>query len=258
MPGRHYGGKVVTLVLAGLWVLAGGASARGETIIFTNTHAEVFVTLANGSLNLSVFDEDNEVEYAANQVFFFVPSLAQTTRPAGSQFDFLGVPPGAPIWVLPQVQNPQLNYVGIGAEDLDPDDFMGDLQLQLVGFRGPAGAQYSAFQTSPFGQILLYIATSDGISPGDFVPFGAGNELHYNQVFTAPGIYELDYQAVGTLANGMVVTSPVTTYTFGVETLPAGAVPEPGTLTLLGVGCVAVVAPLLRRRTKKVAGGQRG
>src|SRR5690348_1751594 len=73
--------------------------------------------LAHGHTDLSInYDPDTKawdfhpgsdtlgVEFAPDEVVLKVKAAAQSTVPSDSHFAFLGTP-GAPIWILPKVQN---------------------------------------------------------------------------------------------------------------------------------------------------------
>ena len=81
---------------------------------------------ALGGWDLHIHDETDLTEYAPDEAFLGVGWQAQQARPAGVQFDFIGVGAGDPVWILPQVQDPSLLFLGLGAEELDPDNLFED------------------------------------------------------------------------------------------------------------------------------------
>jgi surface-anchored protein len=207
---------------------------------------------ALGGWDLHIHDEDDLTEYAPGEAFLGVGWQAKQARPAGAQFDFIGVGAGAPVWILPQVQDPALNFLGLGAEELDPDNLFQDwdpdgagglasarwLQINLVSMTGPG--QFSAWLNG--APPTVGFATSDGIGATDVTYILAGGHTDYNWAFTQPGTYELTFTATGTLAGGAVSTSAPATYTFVVAEGP-----EPATLALCLVA-LPLAARLRRRR----------
>jgi surface-anchored protein len=231
----------LTVVTAAL-TMAGPCAARADLILLTREHVDLDIRFEGGALELGLHDEDNDRELAADEGFLFVGPAARTTQPADPRFNFLGAGAGNPVWVLPQVQNPSLLFFGIGTEEIDDGTFRNDeVTLSLRGVRGPG--QFSLWATDAFGSPVVFLATSDGITPNDLIRVPTSSEVHFNSGFTAPGLYEIDFQASAVLPNGTPVSSEVTTYFFGVEAV----VPAPASLTLLALGC-GLAVPLLRRR----------
>lgn len=191
--------------------------------------------------DLHVHDEDNDIEYEADEILFYGGANTVLSRPGGSQWDFVGVGAGENFWVLPQGFDPNKVYLGIAAEEIDSGVFQNDVvTLALAAVRGPG--EFSLYQVDGVGNPIVYMATSNGIDANDKVVVPVGGHGHFNWAFTQTGLYEIDFFAFGTLADGTYSESDVVTYYFGVE-----AVPEPATLLALGAGASAL---LLRRRKK--------
>lgn len=222
--------------------------ALAQPIIWDH-HVDIGIDYtALGGWDLHIHDEDDLTEYAPDGAILGVGWQAQQARPAGAQFDFIGVGAGDPVWILPQVQDPALNFLGIGAEELDPDNLFEDwdpdgagglasarwLQLDLVSVTGPG-----AFSAWLNGGPTVSFATSDGITASDRALVLAGGHTDYNWAFTQPGTYEVTLQASGRLAGGAVSTSAPATYTFVVA-----AAPEPASLAL----CLLALPLAARRR----------
>lgn len=210
------------------------------TTILTNEHADIGIGYEDGMWDLHIHDEDNDVELEADETLIYIGSAGKTVRWAGSQWDFLGNNAGDDLWILPQTQNPQLVFLGIAGEEIDPGVFEGNVvHLFLSAVRGPG--EFSVYSSDPGGNPTVRMASSDGITGDDFIPIPVGGHAHFNFALTAQGVYEIDLFAQGTI-NGQTVTSDVQTYYFGAE-----AVPEPTTMALLGLGAAALAA---RRKRK--------
>lgn len=242
--------------LTGLLVMTGlgGAAALGFDQVFTTTHADIGIGYKSGAWDLHVHDEDNDIEYEPSEVLFFAGENTKAARPAGAQWDFLGVGAGADYWTLPQFQVPDKNYIGVGTEEIAAGTFASYfesdprvsaegawIRLSLVGVNGPG--DFSAWTSDAFGEPQEWMSSFGGITAADSLFVGEESEAHFNWSFTATGLYEISFQASAFITNDLggleLVASAPVVYNFGVE-----AIPEPGAALLLSVGMLAG----LRRR----------
>lgn len=215
---------------------------------------------------LTARDEDGKQEYGGQRegfadpltVILHVPASAQFEVPDDPAYNFLG-PAGAPIWVLPQVQEPGLLFLGFSTENktsqsnwvahnvspdhlvrgIAPGTFLNNqITLRLESFSGPG--DFSVFTTDSFGMPVIAFRTDDGLSSADSRTFTPSNHVHFNWSFSEPGTYIIGLRASGTLAGGGdVSSSDITYFRFDV-------IPEPGTGALL-----AVVAGLFFARRRR-------
>lgn len=217
-------------------------NTNAQTVL-TSGHTDVGIVYEDSAWNLHIGQHEATppAEYAPNEAILQAGPASQTTIPANSAFGFLGAA-GSPVYVLPEVHNSALIFLGFGAEELPSDLFQNDeVTVSLRAIFGPG--QFSVYDVDPFGNPTVFMNSGDGIGAGDAVVLAAGDHRHVNWAFSAPGTYQVDFEASGTLAAGDQFTSsgPVT-YTFEV-------VPEPGTLTLLALGGLSILGATLRRRS---------
>ncbi len=192
------------------------AAAQDFDAVLKMGHADVGVAY-EGAWDLHVHDEENDVEYEPADVLLYVGPQAEEVRVEDVRFDFIGVGAGETYWRLPDVDNPQLLFLGIGGEELEAGTFQGgSVQLQLKVVNGPG--QFSVWQNTDTGPSVA-MATSDGITGDDSLNVLEGGHAHYNWGFTALGAYEVTFEATGTLADGTAVASGDVTYFF--EVVPA-------------------------------------
>lgn len=224
-------------------------------------------------------------EFAADAALLPVVAAAKTTRPAGSDFDFIGVTAGAPMWLLPRSQNPSVLYLSVGTEELPSGDFAGPLTWTLTSVSGSGGgAAPGVFSVwNSLGGITPLMSSAGG-TPNSF-SVSAGGHTHFNYGFTAPGLYDVAFSVSAPLAaslgGGTATGSAV--YSFGVfdagsdyeypaatpwtyqgrsfsvalvgnEHIDMGvalvAVPEPSAAVLCGLGAVGLGWVGLRRRIR--------
>ncbi len=237
--------------LAGMAALLLGLlfdSPAAAQTIFTMEHADVNVRFENGQLELFFLDEDNEIDSDLSDVFVFGGPNTLRVRPADPRFLFIGVDAGQPVWILPQTRLPEIIWIGFGSEEVPEGALLDDeVTISLISVLGPAGSQFSVWQTDPFGNPTVFMATFDGISANDRVVLGAEDEDHFNWGFTAPGIYEIAFQVSGRLLDGTPIQSEVATLTVGIQSLPA-VIPEPASLGLFTIGGVGLWFAHVRRR----------
>ena len=263
-----------TLTLVSLAALAAAASAQSFANAFSEGHTDGLAVGRNAA-DPQRFDfftkHDNDLtgeeeEYDPSTTLLVAKPETLISRPAGTNFDFIGTDAGQPFYWLPQTQygDPVLD-LGTAAEDLvgsqfgtyDPDGPGGKgvgkwVKFALQSVTGLNGAAAPGFFSSWSGDndgtdvpglSQVNIATSDGISASDAIIIGVGGHVHYNWGFSAPGYYETTWIASSTLSDGSSITSLPTKVTFLAGAQP---VPEPTTMAALGLGALA----LLKRRRK--------
>jgi hypothetical protein len=216
---------------------------------------EVDVALTfGGALGLELVDvPGGEVAYDPADVLLFVGPAARTAQPANPAFAFIGAGAGNPVWIVPQIENPNVLYLGLEAEDIDPGTFAtyfeadprvsatGEfVRVSFVDVRGPG--QFSVWEIGPAGELTVWASTAQGgLTAADayFTTSGAP-DVHLNYGFTAPGLYEVDVvlstfvRVPGEELLRPVASGPIT-LTFGVEA-GVSAVPEPASCGLLALG----------------------
>jgi surface-anchored protein len=206
-----------------------GVAIEDGTEVFLHYHFHADAVLDGSELG-------DEAEYEPADVITVVPDPA-APRPAGAQWDFTGTSEGGNLWYISQVQEPGKPWLGLGTEEIDAGDITGDVTLTLSDFDGPG--EFSLWDSDSFGEPIVKLSTDDNVTSFQ-IP--AATHAHSNWGFTAAGVYELEFTATLTLSGGGPTISDTETFTFHVS-----EVPEPGSLSLLGVGATA----LLRRKRQR-------
>jgi surface-anchored protein len=236
-------GRIRQLGLAAL--LTTGLASQAQTLVGTGgEHVDVgaaYDETAN-EWELHVHDEDNDVEYfPATDARLFIGYGANTTMPAGSQWSFIGSA-GSETWILPGTPTPGLMLLGFGAEEIDLGIFVDDqFNMALKGVSGPG--TFAVFDLDAFNNPLVLMNSGDGINGADahILPAGAHQDL--NWAFSAPGDYTITFVASGVSRLNGATSSGDVNYLFHVQ-----PVPEPGVMTLAGVGALAVLLVRKMRR----------
>lgn len=203
--------------VAAVLALAGVASPADAAprVVLDQGHVDVVgVAFENGAFDLHVHDEEHAVEYSPSEVELVAKPASKTSVPDDPSYNFLGTA-GSPVWILPQVQDPELLWPGIGAEEIASGVFTDDaLKVDVVDVSGPADV--SIFTTDPFGTPTVLADSGDGLP--DTINTTAGGHMHANWAFEAPGYYKLKVRVSGKLAaTGKTVTSSIATYCFKVD-----------------------------------------
>ena len=216
---RHTSVRVLVgaAAMAGVLAAAGPAQAACP-VVLDHGHVDVVgLAYEDSRLQIAVHDESGavEVEHAPEDVVLRALPAARTTVPGGPAYAFLGTA-GQPVWILPEVQNPDLLWAGFGAEELQPGIFKDDaVDVKFLSLSGPG--RLAVYTDDVFGDPeTVLVDSGDGLP--DTVGLHAGDHTHANWAFSKPGTYTLQVQAGGRLAaDNRQVTSRTVTYTFQVQ-----------------------------------------
>ena len=227
-------GRIRQLGLAVL--LTTGLASQAQTPLFEG-HTDVGIDYdSTGNVwNLHIHDEVNNVEYSPpSDALLVVKYAAHGSVSPGPQWSFLG-PAGSSVWTLPKVQDPNLLFLGFGAEEIADGTFVGNqFTMALKGVTGPGN--FTVYDTDAFGGPVVWMNSGNGISGADAVTLPSGAHSHVNWTFSAPGDYSVLFEASGISTLNGATTSGNVGYSFRVE-----AVPEPATGALVGVGALACI-----------------
>ncbi len=228
--------KGTFIVFFGVGMLAGSATAA----VLQSGHADLGLGYEEG-WHLHIHVEHGMVdgleildhEYEPDALTVLVPNRMTGGRPAGAAWDPIGNAAGANTWLLPAVGQVGVPFLGIGAEEIAPGDFVNDaLTLTLAQVVSPSGnGHFALYTTDGFGQPQFGMSSYDGgITAADAITVPAGGHMHFNYSFTELGLWAVTFEASGThWVDGPTAGSG--TYYFHV-------VPEPAALAMLGLGIV--------------------
>jgi surface-anchored protein len=199
-------------------------------------HADIIDVRSEGGTLVGRTKDDSGEEPVIREpgeVLLHAKPESQVTVPPGfPEYAFLG-DPGDPVWILPEVEDPNLLWPGWSTEELSFEQFPGaSLTLRLLDLRGPG--EFSVFVSDPVGQPIVFFDSARAVPQ----EIEISNQLHQhvNWAFEAQGLYVMTVEVIGTRADGaQVSTGPIDYHWFvgDVANLPAD-VPAT-TLTVAGL-----------------------
>jgi surface-anchored protein len=198
---------------------AQGTLPADQFAVLTREHTDglcvLYDTAKSPPLSVVAWQRDAGLDLPTNQVIFVAKEQSRLTLPAGTPFGDAG----APFWILPQSQNPNLLYLGINVERVPSGIFSGPISIRLKRLEGPG--YFMVWQAIGPGQYNIRINTRDGVSAADgFQPLVGAHE-HFNWGFSTTGVYCATFQAVGQrIGESTNITSPESTFVFHVLPLP--------------------------------------
>lgn len=263
--------RICTIVAAAILLadgLAFSAAARATPVSYTAGHGDIGLVYDQAAPSFTMvynFDASavpvslRGTTVAPSEILTVVPdnqtapSQNSLLRPAGSQWDFLGVPAGQRIWYLPAASTTGVPFLGVSAEGLGSKaDWQGanpTILFSIVGVpqKPLPTSVVSAWDFGGAGGALRVLWSTATDPWTNAMNTFVGSHAHYNIGFSHQGTYQIELQATGTLTNGTPVTSPPTTFTFQV-------VPEPATLSLAALGGAVLLVALGRARRRPANG----
>jgi len=192
-------------------------------------HADVFeVTVDGATLRVQVKDDTHTASPATvyREPDEVILRVAGGPGPLGAEiavpdpagpYTFLGAP-GSPVWLLPQVQNPNLLWPGLSTERIGAGVLQGNTVNWIVDSVSGPGS-FHLYNTSAFGTPSVKFTSAQPWPQTLASP--VGSHAHFTWAFGALGTYTLNFRATATLADGTPVTSGPVPYTFVVGDLPA-------------------------------------
>lgn len=217
------------------------STSAAQAALYTDGHADFGAAYEDGAFNFHFHGEGATVdgierddeEFAISEITVVASTASMVILPVA--FAGLGSSVGDTVWVLPEVQNPALPFLGLATEELSASSW-GNITFTLGSVISPSGSgNFALWQSGSFGETLLRMSTAD---PGlDQVIMQPGAHSHYNWGFTEAGNWQVEFTVSGNHAVDGFVSST--------QTLNFQVIPEPSAVVLGGMGLLAAVS---RRR----------
>jgi putative ABC transporter-associated repeat protein len=223
----------------------GQAIATGQAVL-SKGHVDIGPRFVDGEWTLMVHDDsaDPSVWRQLDETVFQISDNAVLKVPEDPAYSFIGQP-GAPVYVVPQVQNPDVAWVGWNTQDPEVMETIdAGVTLTLTGVDGP-GSMFVYLQAGNFGDAdILWDSTKDEKQE---LWVDVNTHTHANWVFTEPGVYLVQAEVTADLVDGRTVTdTAVIRFAIGdaadVQSAFTGEITtsaRPGSATASGVDRVA-------------------
>lgn len=175
---------------------------EGPTVL-SRGHLDLSTRLLDGALDVSVRDDSAvpAVHRAPAGVLIDVGPQAMLPVPADPAYSFLGSP-GEPLWMLPQIQDPDLPWPGWSTEALSAAQIEGPVTWRLRRVRGPG--EFALWTNGGLGAPAVIFNSRDGLPDATAIPLGT--HAHANWGFSQAGLYCLDLQMSATTSFGRAVS----------------------------------------------------
>lgn len=176
-------------------------------VIIDRGHVDFGPTLNTGEWIIEIHDDTGSPSYwrRLEDVVIHVDDDALLDVPDSSAYDFLGLQPGTPVWVIPQTQNTDVVWTGWNTQEPNVLDQL-DLgtTLSIRGVDGP-GEVSVYLQSGNFGDPDPLWSSRDPFPQESWIE--VNTHTHANWVFSEPGIYLVDIQFDADLNTGENVSA---------------------------------------------------
>ncbi|MEU4385719.1 TIGR03773 family transporter-associated surface protein [Promicromonospora sp. NPDC023805] len=195
-----------------------------EDAVVTDGHVDVGPRFLDGEWTMLARD-DREVPSVwrdPERTVLHLGDPAVLPAPEGPDYEFLGVEPGTPLYVVPQTQAPDVVWLGWNTQDPEVvDEIEQGATLRLDGLDGP-GELFVFLQEGVSGPPNVLWNSAESLPQELWME--VNTHVHANWVFTEPGIYRLDVTMLADLADGTQAEDQSTlVFAVGEDTDPAEA-----------------------------------
>lgn len=201
---------------------------HGERVLTTG-HVDMGPRFDDGQWTFLIHDDVARAQADAQSVWrypdetvFHVFDEAILAVPDDPAYEFVGVPAGAEVYVIPQTQNPDVVWLGWNTQDPEVMRAIDrGVTLTLDGVEG-RGELLVYLQSGTFGE--PQVLWDSRVAEEQPVWVDINTHTHANWVFTQPGVYLAEVTAEAELVDGTTVSDTrVIRFAVGTATDPAAA-----------------------------------
>lgn len=180
-----------------------------DRAVLAQGHVDLGPRYVDGEWTLMVHDDsaDPSVWRSLDRSVFQVSDKAVLPVPEDPAYSFAGEP-GTRVYVVPQVQNPDVAWIGWNTQDPEVMATIdGGVTLTLTGVDGP-GELFVYLQAGNFGAAdVLWNSTKDERQD---IWVDVNTHTHANWIFTKPGVYLVQVEVTADLVDGRTVSDTAT------------------------------------------------
>lgn len=199
------------------------AQGTGQVVLDAG-HVDIGPTLSTGQWTLQIHDDTSQPRYWRNldDVVLRVSDQSILEVPDNESFSFLGLTPGDPVWVIPQVEKSGVIWAGWNTQEPQVlANVNGGVTLRMLGVEGP-GDLTVYLQGGNFNEPTPLWTTQQPFPQDIWIELNT--HTHANWVFNEPGIYLVDLEVSAALGDGQQVSTTGTLrLAVGDDTDPAAA-----------------------------------
>ena len=179
--------------------------AAGPAVL-TAGHVDLGPRYVDGEWTLLIHDDAAEPVWRdPDRTVLQVTEAAVQTVPDDPAYEFLGVTAGTPVYVVPQVQHPDVVWVGWNTQDPRVMQTIDrGVTLELAGVDGP-GTVTMYVQAGTFGPPQVLWRSTE--PPGQPMWVEVNTHTHANWVFSRPGVYLVAVRVTADLISGERVSA---------------------------------------------------
>ena len=199
------------------------AQGSGQVVLDAG-HVDIGPTLSTGQWTLQIHDDTSQPRYWRNldDVVLQVSDESILEVPDNDSFSFLGLTPGDPVWVIPQVEKSGVIWAGWNTQEPQVlANVNGGVTLRMLGVEGP-GDLTVYLQGGNFNEPTPLWSTQQPFPQDIWIELNT--HTHANWVFNEPGIYLVDLEVSAAMGDGQQVrTTGTLRLAVGDDTDPAPA-----------------------------------
>lgn len=189
---------------AALATAPAAAAAPASPTVIADGHVDMGPRIVDGAWKIQVRDDTTQPATwrPLPDVVLQAVSASKMAVPQGSEYAFLGAP-GAPVWLLPQVQRPGVLWPGWNTQDPSIAGVVDrEVTWRLHAVTGPG--RFSLFLNGNFGEPAEVFDSTRSFPQETGIE--AASHVHGNWAFSAAGGYTLDIEMLTAAADGKTMS----------------------------------------------------